>query len=47
MALVFAVKKWRHYLMGHHFIIRTDEKALKYLLEIIDEDKQKWVSKYM
>lgn len=49
MAIVFAVKKWRSYLLGHHFIIRTDQKALKYLLEqrIIDEDQQKWVVKLM
>ncbi|KAF7802354.1 Retrotransposable element Tf2 [Senna tora] len=49
MAIVLAVKKWRHYLLGHKFIIRTDQKALKYLLEqrILDPDQQKWVSKLM
>lgn len=31
IALVFAIKKWRHYLMGHPFIIRTYQKALKFL----------------
>ncbi|KAF7827538.1 Retrotransposable element Tf2 [Senna tora] len=47
--LVLAVKKWRHYLIGHKFVIRTDQKALKYLLEqrIIDPDQQKWASKLM
>ncbi|KAF7817723.1 putative mitochondrial protein [Senna tora] len=46
MAIVLAVKKWRHYLIGHKFVIRTDQKALKYLLEqcIIDAD---WASKLM
>ncbi|KAF7807918.1 putative mitochondrial protein [Senna tora] len=49
MAIVFAVKKWRHYLLGHMVVIRTDQKALKYLLEqrIIDPDQQKWASKLM
>ncbi|KAF7810714.1 putative mitochondrial protein [Senna tora] len=49
MAIVFAVKKWRHYLLGHRFIIKIDQKALKFLLEqrILDPDQQKWVSKLM
>lgn len=49
MAIVLAVKKWRHYLWGQKFIIRTDQKALKYLLEqkVLEENQQKWVSKLM
>ncbi|KAF7802180.1 putative mitochondrial protein [Senna tora] len=49
MAIVFEVKKWRHYLLGHRFVIKTDKKALKFLLEqrITDPDQQKWVSKLM
>ena len=33
LALVTAVTKWRHYLEGNHFIIRTDHQSLKYLLD--------------
>lgn len=28
-----AIDKWRHYLQGGHFIIRTDHHSMKYLLE--------------
>jgi len=49
MVVALAVRKWHHYLMGHHFIIRTDQKALKFLLEqrVMDEEQQKWVSKLL
>lgn len=49
LALVMAVMKWRHYLLEHTFVIRTDQQALKYLLEqkIGTPAQQKWISKLL
>ena len=32
-AILFEVRKWQHYFLGNHFIIKTYQKALKHLLE--------------
>lgn len=32
LAIVHTVTKWSHYLLNQKFVIRTDQKALKYLL---------------
>jgi hypothetical protein len=49
LALVAAVKKWRPYLLGHFFIIRTNHQSLKFLLEhkIGTPMQQRWVSKLL
>ena len=49
LALVLAIRKWRHYLLGHQFKVRTDQQALKYLLEqrVGTPFQQKWVTKLL
>ncbi|KAF5462657.1 hypothetical protein F2P56_018645 [Juglans regia] len=48
-ALVMAVQKWRPYLLGHPFVVRTDHQSLKYLLEqkIGTPMQQKWTLKLL
>ena len=49
LALVMAVTKWRHYLVGSHFIIRTDHQSLKYLLDqkLNTTIQHKWMTKLL
>lgn len=40
-AITTTVKKWRQYLLGHHFVIITDHKSLKELLtQVIQTPEQ-------
>jgi hypothetical protein len=49
LAIVVVVQLWRPYLLGRKFVIQTDQRSLKYLLEqrITTPEQQKWVSKLL
>lgn len=49
LAIVTAVQKWEQYVSGNHFIIRIDQKSLKWLLQqkISTPFQQFWLSKLM
>lgn len=49
MALASAIKKWRSYMLGRPFVVKTDHQSLKFLLEqrIATPSQQKWLAKLL
>ncbi|KAL0326250.1 UNVERIFIED_CONTAM: Transposon Ty3-G Gag-Pol polyprotein [Sesamum radiatum] len=49
LALLLAITKWKHYLQGNHFVIRTDQKSLKHILDQRTDSilQQKWITKLL
>lgn len=48
-AITESLAKFRHYLLGHQFIIRTDQKSLKNLLDqsLQTPEQQAWLHKFI
>ncbi|GAU48703.1 hypothetical protein TSUD_303160 [Trifolium subterraneum] len=49
MAVVLAIQHWRPYLIGRRFIVSTDQKSLKQLLQqrMVTADQQNWAAKLL
>ncbi|KAL0551289.1 hypothetical protein IC582_010375 [Cucumis melo] len=49
MVVVLAVQRWRPYLLGKRFVVKTDQQSLKFLLEqrVIQPQHQRWVAKLL
>ena len=49
LAVVMVVQKWRHYLLNTHFIIKTDHRSLKFILDKkwTTAFQQRWLVKLM
>ncbi|MCH81226.1 retrotransposon protein [Trifolium medium] len=49
LAITEALAKFRHYLLGHKFVIKTDQKSLKSLLDqsLQTPEQQAWLHKFI
>ncbi|MCH79841.1 retrotransposon protein, partial [Trifolium medium] len=49
LAIAEAIAKFRHYLLGHRFIIRTDQKSLRSLMDqsLQTPEQQEWLHKFL
>lgn len=47
LAILWAVKKWKQYLLGRRFTIKTDQRSIKFLLDqrVREESQHSWLQK--
>ena len=47
LAIIHALTKWRQYLLGSKFLIRTDHNSLQYLLQqkALTTEQHKWIER--
>ena len=49
MAVVYTNQRWKPYLLGRRFVVKTDQRSLKFLLEqrVIQPQHQRWMAKLL
>ena len=49
IAICLAILRWKPYLLGRHFIVRSDQQSLRFLTQQreVNHDYQKWVTKLL
>ncbi|XP_073225578.1 uncharacterized protein [Cicer arietinum] len=49
MALMLAIQHWRHYLLGRKFVVYSDQKSLRHLIQqqITTSNQQEWIAKLL